>query len=1276
MSTTNELLQKSAKLVDQCLTRDKKPIGIEDVARDSYAPQFVEDMFVEKQSVVLPDPIFEQYEKLEYKCFMGVFPEINRAWVTIDNKFFIWSYLYGTDFCEYDELDQVIVSAGLVKPKPNIFKDYVKYLLILATPVEVFLVAVTFNNNQTEINLLPTGYSAPTDSTNMLKITGTSDGRIFMCGQDGNLHELTYEPDDGWLRRKCRKLNHTQSTLRSLLPTFIKHTISHTTSSPIIDVAVDNQLKVIYTLSDDSTIRLFSLGANGDEFEKKVTYTSLIADITRTARLNRDLREFKLKSIYPIEATESQAYQFVAISSKGDRCFFSFRIGREWHVSLGFTRFAPNAIPNTPNRAFSPTHNITRDIHESFYNKGVFLMAQDADVSGNLICVSYQRNSADTQRRQPDILTEIAALHPLSAKPHAIAEVQTSLDPTLVPEGYHLNELATQHVKPPREFICLTFNSILLLTKLRPVDKLQQIFVNEPEDRIDQFIRSYGKDETCCMCVHIACSPHDRYFVSRTTDESQIRNISSRQLVEQATKVFFQYGGQPGFQQEQRIPSAEHEMGGPISQPDISYSHTHNGLYLYFSRLVRPLWSCPLFANKIDENQNIIDISPRFYEDQLADIKTSLYGLADFFNRNVHLHRYDATQQQTGKGLMHKVYGYYQDGMVTGGLVHAKDTDEAIKIQQRSLAGLYELVNRSIGVVEFMEFLLRYKITSLMIKRDPATQRSQLIVPESEVAKLCKLVFRDFVLLPDGEGMMKDLGRFAITYVDNYNALMRDLSNYSMFFKPHDLLEYKALHALHEVENRQIADRETREQSLREILKILLEVAGNVDVESTCSRLNRLHFYTGSAELALTASEQTDASYPERKKECYACALRVLDQLIQPEDPQLRRDRPDLYESPEERRRLRFKVLARMLKSPEEAFHKELYKWFLEKSDYLPELLQMQTPYLENYLREKKNYSLLAMYYDAHGQFDKAAQVMMQAADREDSRLTLDGRIAYLSRAIGHAKAASGKGELLHVLQEKLDVAHVQWKVLQEMMELPNLPHKEIQELNQKLMTVSDLYNKYANPFGLLESSILTLYVADYKDVPLLQSLWKQLIEKCAGVHALETKVKTLGKELQGTAPFFPTEFIISALEQKNSSMNHWTVTVLRGVGMRYGDLYNGYRNVYKVLFLNNDDTEDGAIHLNGTTTTSSYKTAVTTLLQGNEKTRLILVYQMIYILVGWIDYLNSPNAPISEQTSVPLAKIQEHIAEYDSLLNQVSQKDIHVESMKRDLKYLQSQLL
>ena len=57
----------------------------------------------------------------------------------------------------------------------------------------------------------------------MLKIAGTSNGRILMCGKDGNLYELVYQAEDGWFRKKCRKVNRSQSVVGTYWPSFLKY---------------------------------------------------------------------------------------------------------------------------------------------------------------------------------------------------------------------------------------------------------------------------------------------------------------------------------------------------------------------------------------------------------------------------------------------------------------------------------------------------------------------------------------------------------------------------------------------------------------------------------------------------------------------------------------------------------------------------------------------------------------------------------------------------------------------------------------------------------------------------------------------------------------------------------------------------------------------------------------------------------------------------------------------------------------------------------------------
>ena len=145
-------------------------------------------------------------EQLEYHMFMGLFPQIHRAWMTIDHMLFLWDY---TDprgsFYQYDGLDQTIIHATLVKPRPSVFagSSTPQWLLLLSTPLEVVVLAVYCSGppgrEASQIDIHETGFSVPSDGVNLVRMVGTATGRVFMSGADGFLYELQYgEPWFGW----------------------------------------------------------------------------------------------------------------------------------------------------------------------------------------------------------------------------------------------------------------------------------------------------------------------------------------------------------------------------------------------------------------------------------------------------------------------------------------------------------------------------------------------------------------------------------------------------------------------------------------------------------------------------------------------------------------------------------------------------------------------------------------------------------------------------------------------------------------------------------------------------------------------------------------------------------------------------------------------------------------------------------------------------------------------------------------------------------------------
>jgi nuclear pore complex protein Nup155 len=102
-------------------------------------------------------------------------------------------------------------------------------LLILTTAVEILLLGITFSNieesdNMGDLLLVPEPvFSVSTDNVVMNVIRGTNDGRIFCGGKDGNLYEVIYQAEEGWFSRRCKKVNHSISSLSFLIPSFLNY---------------------------------------------------------------------------------------------------------------------------------------------------------------------------------------------------------------------------------------------------------------------------------------------------------------------------------------------------------------------------------------------------------------------------------------------------------------------------------------------------------------------------------------------------------------------------------------------------------------------------------------------------------------------------------------------------------------------------------------------------------------------------------------------------------------------------------------------------------------------------------------------------------------------------------------------------------------------------------------------------------------------------------------------------------------------------------------------
>ncbi|KAI5633066.1 hypothetical protein NE865_14194 [Phthorimaea operculella] len=336
-----------------------------------------------QNKVPLPPEIMEHFAHMQCHCLMGVFPEISRVWLAIDSNIYVWAFEHGSDVAYFDGLGETIVSVGLVKPKPGVFQNFVKYLLVLTTTVEIVVLGVTFSSSKgddtngfEEIHLVPEPvFVLPTDGVPMMSVKSTAKGRIFLGGKDGCLYEITYQAQLGWFGKHCKKVNHSTSALSFLVPSFLNAALYD--EDPIVKIEVDNSRHILYTLSEKGCIEVFDLGPDGETISKVVRLTQ--GNIVSSAvEIVKTLEAYNFKpvvSISAVDESESEHLNLVAVTQTGARLYFSTGSGdanqggssRPVYLTLLHVRLPPGFTSNAA--VLKP-----KRVHSACYENGSLVM--------------------------------------------------------------------------------------------------------------------------------------------------------------------------------------------------------------------------------------------------------------------------------------------------------------------------------------------------------------------------------------------------------------------------------------------------------------------------------------------------------------------------------------------------------------------------------------------------------------------------------------------------------------------------------------------------------------------------------------------------------------------------------------------------------------------------------------------------------------------------------------------------------------------------------------
>ncbi|KAG0212021.1 hypothetical protein BGX33_003908 [Mortierella sp. NVP41] len=1214
------LLKLASKTVDDQLGREQKYPELSDFFNTDFSATYVapdprQQILRRKRAISLPDTLFEQYNLLECRCFMGLFPEIGRVWITIDHRLFLWNYADGGHYESYEELDQIIVNVALVRPKKDTFDDKVQYLLVIATPIEVHLLGLSVGSGSVPHTLYITNMSVPTDNVAIKSIVGTADGRIFMNGNDGRLWEIDYQAEEGWFSKKCSKREVIGSPLSYFIPTFL----SKIRVDPIVKVVLDESRQIMYGLTENSNIEVINLtGAVHARSTVKAGY--VLQEGKRKSNHSRTMDEnmFKIVDIHTIPSTESKDVSLLAITATGCRLYFGQKGALDYNSQRNLDQSSsgpyllhvriPPTFEHAPEAVLGAQGQYR--IHQSLYSNGVFLAAHSLhDAADALIAAAPDSgpiNKASTASKTMGStyipkLSEMAMIAGLDGKIWGMSEIPGVEHAGAIDSSISRNELAVQLSRSSREYLVLTNSGIQVFAKRRPIDTLQQLLLDgrAADVELARFFTNYGRVESCAMCIAILCA-HPALSSVVAGSQYMAPHTTTGPIAAAAERLLLEWGGKrnPAEKAANHITSnlAGSELGRPVAQSSVGqFTYRHTGLSLYLARLLRPIWK-----RKVLKVTNTIRglVDSEISDLVLTAVQKDLFSLRAVLTARLEL--------------------FTPRAMVTSNPPSEKDQIEIenVNAETKSLKAQLLLLTQCIEGIAFVLFLVDSKMSETVSN-----------IPVESQQALLGITYETLLTTSKGHDLCRELVTAVINKQMGHHMSVDAVSDTlqricGSFCNPGDVIFYKATEHLRQ--SKSSADPADIEDHARESLRLFKKVPfllvdeshGPNKLQGICRDYMDLKFFPGAVELALSCANEVDPSQKaagyvkdgqnskdirveqfQQRTICYENAVAVLKELG-----------IDSAQGPLSS--FAFHTMETALQFDDSLFHTFLYDWLLAhgRSDYL---LEISSAYIEDYLKQctvlESTRDLLWRYYIKIDDFGHAAQELGRIADSTRYPLEFERRLEYLSLAVSNAKSypsgsdpRTDNGRLLIDLEEKLEVGNIQLQIILSLKALVDEARRSsesfdldagsrqrerqrAQELDSmyqnckaQLLDANSLYHSYVEHLRLYDCMLALYHASDIDDEYHVRTAWEGFISSVftAAVENgrsplvdIEVRVRDLGRRFYPSAKVTPISTMVQILERypylkqtaHYQASPGWAVRILRDIGFPYEALFDSF---------------------------------------------------------------------------------------------------------------------
>lgn len=699
----------------------------------------------------IPDQIFDQYNRAQISTSMGLFAELNHAWVAIDNAVYIWDYTHPSpELVGFEDQPNSIHAVKLAKPRPGVFLPSITHLLVMSTTAEVILLGMGCESKPVggrKVTLYQTGMSTSIRGLDIhVMASSNSTGRIFFGGSsDNDVHELVYQQEERWFQGRCSRVNHTSSRLSAFAPSL---SFNPKMFENVVQMEIDDTRKLLYTLSSLSTIRVFHMKADGT-LALAITKPAMdiYANIGHIIGTSDTLNpKVKIVSISPIPAAEASRYHLMATTATGYRIYMSATTSYSWsptfdgssaptsmqahHVKTPPLDSSSASLVNIPGRAaFPPSLNLRVPVHSlnptrfsARYPPGYFFCftGKDPTQKTDTLFISSP-DSGRIARSQENLIPGKAAETGIWLSMGSRAEdIGLCSPPTAVGSPGVNNEVAIQFDNPAAEIAVLTNTGIHVIRRRRLVDMFAALVRGGGGDEglegeIKNFIRSYGRSETLATALAVACGQG-----VEVSPDSRLTQINDPDVLEFARRVFIEYGGRPTVNENAVSDNSAAAVDAVVPSP------RHAGIALYISRLLRSIWRKEI--TKVSSSTNGAQtISPSVNVEKLQTIQRDLSALQAFFKTN-------------------KAFIEGLSGPEALSRVSTKQEETALQAEHRALHSLVRLVSHTIEGISFVLVLFDERVEEIV-----AT------LPDDSKQRFLKLTFEELFSTRKGHDVAKEL---------------------------------------------------------------------------------------------------------------------------------------------------------------------------------------------------------------------------------------------------------------------------------------------------------------------------------------------------------------------------------------------------------------------------------------------------------------------------------------------------------------------------------------